>query len=262
MSIAWEHEGDILAVMQANVPTVTFVHAREKRISQLDTGIRDPTFMAWSPNAPKLAIGSFKGNLLIYNSYTQKKTIVQNKHRRKITCGAWSNDSRLALGSQDHTISVNDDQGNALQTFILSTDPVQVDFADQKKDDSTSKQRSKEETISLNLGNHSVMFYSLANQGQPPVELAFQSKYGNVKLYKWLGDGYLLVAFSNGTLVYISSHMREVSEELQSVKPHAKRCYDVAASTHLQRTFSVGEDGLRVVDMTNWKEVCIYLFIY
>ena len=37
-------------------------------------------------------VGTLKGNLLLYNHRTRKKTPVIGKHTKKITCGAWSNE--------------------------------------------------------------------------------------------------------------------------------------------------------------------------
>ena len=38
-------------------------------------------------------------------------------------------------------------------------------------------------------------------------------KYGTIKSYAWFGDGYLVVGFSQGYIVIISSQMREMSED-------------------------------------------------
>lgn len=33
------------------------------------------------------------------------------------------------------------------------------------------------------------------SQGDKPVELAFEDKYGQIRKHTWFGDGYILVAF-------------------------------------------------------------------
>jgi WD repeat-containing protein 19 len=40
------------------------------------------------------------------------------------------------------------------------------------------------------------------------VILAFQSQYGDIMAHAWFGDGYMLVAFSEGYLVAISTLMQ------------------------------------------------------
>ena len=50
-------------------------------------------------------MGTAKGNLLIYNKKTLKKTNVANKHAKKITSGAWSKDNMLVLAGEDRQVA-------------------------------------------------------------------------------------------------------------------------------------------------------------
>ena len=36
--------------------------------------------------------------------------------------------------------------------------------------------------------------------------------------YDWFGDGYLLAGFANGFVVAVSSHLKEIGEELQCIR--------------------------------------------
>ena len=86
--------------------------ANSSRSNWLDTGIRDPlNVLIWSKTGPTLAIGSYRGNLMIYNHKTSRKVPVIAKHSKAITCGAWSTGNLLALGSEDRTLSISGDKG-------------------------------------------------------------------------------------------------------------------------------------------------------
>ena len=65
-------------------------------------------------------------------------------------------------------------------------------------------------------------------ESENTVELAFQNKYGSVIDYHWYGDGYMLAAFSNGYVVIISTHAKEIGEELHCLKVHDNGLTDIA----------------------------------
>ncbi len=76
----------------------------------METGLQDPTFITWSGTRPFLAVGTAKGNLLIYNKQQKKKIPVMGKHAKCITCGGWSSvDNKLVMGSNDNTITVSNE---------------------------------------------------------------------------------------------------------------------------------------------------------
>ena len=50
-----------------------------------------------------------------------------------------------------------------------------------------------------------------------------QPRYGSIVKYQWFGDGYMMIGFSNGFVVVISTHMKEIVEELFSGRFHKVR---------------------------------------
>eukprot|EP00955_Chlamydomonas_euryale_P088916 364424-Chlamydomonas_euryale.AAC.5 len=46
------------------------------------------------------------------------------------------------------------------------------------------------------------------------MELAFLESYGSIAKHLWFGDGYILVGFRTGKVVVVSSHSREIAEEV------------------------------------------------
>lgn len=77
------------------------------------------------------------------------------------------------------------------------------------------------------VGKRTLYLYNLLNP-ENPIELAFQQRYGSIVSYKWYGDGYILIGFSGGFIISISTHLKEVGEELFQVKNHKENLTDVA----------------------------------
>ena len=135
-------------------------NSRRSTPIQLDSGFRDTlTFMIWSKVGPQLAVGTAKGNVLIYNHQTQRYVIesilplvlrtflqiatvfnfrkvpVLGKHTKKIICGCWSKQNLLALGSDDRTITISNTDGDTLQQTQLRSEPSGIQFSEMKSDE-------------------------------------------------------------------------------------------------------------------------------
>lgn len=57
------------------------------------------------------------------------------KHSKRITCGAWSSENILALGSDDKTLSLSTDDGDSLRVVSLRDTPSDMHFAEMKTDE-------------------------------------------------------------------------------------------------------------------------------
>ncbi len=71
---------------------------------------------------------------------------------------------------------------------------------------SDKKSTKQENTVSLNLGRKTIYLYNL-NDRDNQIELAFQPKYGQIISYRWYGDGYMMLGFSEGYFVVISTRI-------------------------------------------------------
>ena len=61
------------------------------------------------------------------------------------------------------------------------------------------------------IGRKTLFLYNM-NDPENPVELAFQQRYGTIVQYLWYGDGYIMIGFSLGYLVVISTHIKEIGQ--------------------------------------------------
>eukprot|EP00397_Hematodinium_sp_SG-2012_P002124 GEMP01002130.1.p1 GENE.GEMP01002130.1~~GEMP01002130.1.p1 ORF type:complete len:1334 (+),score=291.61 GEMP01002130.1:56-4057(+) len=251
LQMEWDKDGELLAMLQQGEPYISLWHVATRRTELIEMSGQDPSFMCWSKVGPQLAIGTAKGTLMMFNKRTMKKQTILGKHSKKITCGAWNCNNQLALGAEDKNITLSAEDGDTTNTISVKHEPDNVRFANIK---TANQEQRRENTVSLVLGKQT-LFLLNAKEPDTPVELAFQPKYGNIVSYSWFGDGYLVLGFSAGYLVIISSHMREIQEELSSFRFHSKCLEAVAANDALSKVASAGDGCVKVISTTDWKEI-------
>lgn len=257
VQLEWDKDGEMLAILQQGEGMVMLWRMCEQKLEYLEMNSKDPTFLSWSKTGPQLVIGTARGSIMVYNKRNLKKQTIMGKHSKKIMCGSWHpQDNILALGSEDKTISVSGEDGDSVlkneDPLRLKNEPSMIQFADVKSDNPNENARDK--TVSTVLGEVTLLLLSMRDP-QKPTELAFQVKYGTIKSYCWFGDGYLVIGFSLGYIVIISSQMREISEELSSVRYHQNSLDCLCCSKASQKIASAGDDGIRIINMKDWKEI-------
>ncbi len=120
--LEWDRNGETLAVLQRG-SSVVQLWDTNKKVSNLETNQKEPTFLSWSKQGPQLAIGTGKGNLVLYNHDTLKKIPILGKHSKAVTCGSWNNENYLALASADRMVTISDANGCvfALPQLLLTS---------------------------------------------------------------------------------------------------------------------------------------------
>lgn len=247
---AWDCDGDILAIITQNTSHITIWDSNQRKKQLVDTGLRDaPSCLVWSKKVQILAVATTRGNLALYNHQTSKRIPIIGKHTKRIICGAWSAENILALGSDDKTVTISNDDGDTLRTVTLRDIPADMNFAEMKTDERVPG----ENTISMIVGKKTLYLYHLP-EPDSPTELGFQNRYGNLIQHKWFGDGYILLGFSQGHVVAISTHAREVGQELWQVKNHRDSLSSIAISKELELVASCGDNNVKIHSMSNLQE--------
>ncbi|XP_058063715.1 WD repeat-containing protein 19 [Anopheles bellator] len=247
---AWDRDGDVLAMITANSPQLIIWDSNAQRKQTIDIGLRDlPSCIIWSKKIALLAVGTSRGNLSIYNHITTKRIPILGKHTKRITCGAWSTENILALGSDDKYLTLSNEEGDTLRSVQLRDSPSDMHFAEMKTDERVPG----ENTISMILGRRTLFLYHLP-EPDSPTELGFQLRYGSLLQHKWFADGYILLGFSQGHVVAISTHPREVGQELWQVKNHRDSLNSIAVCKELELIASCGDNNVKVHSMSNLQE--------
>jgi WD repeat-containing protein 19 len=61
-----------------------------------------------------------------------RKIPILGKHTKKITCGAWSKQNLLALGSLDDHITVSTPDGDTIRQAHVRGEPTEIAFSEMK----------------------------------------------------------------------------------------------------------------------------------
>ncbi|XP_039955569.1 WD repeat-containing protein 19 [Bactrocera tryoni] len=270
---AWDNCGDLLGIINASTPVITIWDASTQLKTTIESGLRDPlTCIVWSKQEQVLAVGTARGNLAIYNHRSGKRTPILGKHNKRITCGAWSAQNLLALGSDDKSFSLSNEAGDTVRVVQLRDAPTDMYFAQMASEERVSGSNGSlgdasgsvsgvgagasgggENTVSMIIGKRTLFLYYLP-EPDAPTELGFQSRYGSLLQHKWFGDGYILLGFSNGHVVAISTHPRDVGQELWQVKNHKEELTGVAYCPSLDIVASCGDDTIKIHSITNLQE--------
>ncbi|XP_057660350.1 WD repeat-containing protein 19 [Diorhabda carinulata] len=253
---SWDTDGDILAIISQSSQLILWdTNTAKKDI--IDVGLKDSmSCLVWAKRSAILALGTVKGNVSIFYHNTSKKIPIIGKHTKKITCGVWNSDNILALGSDDRTVSISNSDGDTLRVINIRAEPSEIDFSRMK----TDERDVGENTVSLLVGKKTLYLYNLLDPDNP-VELAFQPHYGSIVKYKWFGDGYILLGFSAGYFIAISTHIKEVGQELFQIRNHKNSLFDIAINEVTGKAASCGDNTVKIHDLANLQETSSVLLL-
>lgn len=174
---------------------------------------------------------------------------ILGKHKKRIICGAWSSEGLLALAAEDRILSISAADGDTRREIALQGEPQDLQFSEMK----TDHRITGENTVSLIVGKTTLFLYNIRDPDNP-IELAFQKRYGPIVTYKWYGDGYILLGFEAGYLIAISTHIKEVGQELLQIKNHRDSLNGISLSSLAGKVATCGDNTLKVHNLQNLEE--------
>ncbi|TPX41030.1 hypothetical protein SeMB42_g05773 [Synchytrium endobioticum] len=245
-ALEWAPDGSCLAASSHRSGSICIWDATEGRqASTLETGYRGIAFLSWSPDSERLVVADKKGNILLHERKTARNLPIQTKHSKEITCACWNESLILTLGSDDQTFSMWTTKGEDILHMALKGKPRTPLW-------STARINSAlpEPVLSIIVGTKTLCLFPERNLNTP-IELAFQPRYGDIVSYDWYGDGNLLVAFSSGNLVAVSTNKADLGQEIGATRDHKDGIVDLALSLALNKAVTCGDDCLKLHDLAD-----------
>jgi len=249
VDIAWDKDGEVLAILQAsNSAIIMWDAAQRKTLTPVETNMKDLCWMRWSKVGPELAVGSGKGNLIIYNRRTTRMNPLLGKHSKKITSGAWNSANQLALGSEDKTVTLSTEKGD-----LVLQDPVKGEPTDLSLPEGDGQGGAKR--LSVTLGRKSLLIKSIGGEVQAPMELTFNPKHGEIHLHRWYDDNQIVVGFQTGFVMGTSAHKDNPGKELFGAQMFKFAVTGIDLCKPKQRAAVCGENVVKFIDIGTWSEM-------
>jgi WD repeat-containing protein 19 len=249
VEIAWDKDGEVLAILQSgNSAIIMWDAAQRKTLSPVETNMKDLCWMRWSKVGPELAVGSGKGNLIIYNRRTTRMNPLLGKHSKKITCGAWNSANQLALGSEDKTVTLSTEKGD-----LVLQDPIKGEPTDMSLPEADFQGGAKR--LSVCLGRKSLFIKSIGGDVQGPIELTFAPKHGEIHVHRWYDENQILVGFQTGFVMGTSAHKDHAGKELFGAQMFKFPVTGIHLCKPKQRAAVCGENFVKFIDIAGaWTE--------
>lgn len=122
-------------------------------LDHVDLNMKDPTFMRWSKTSNQLAIGTGRGELLLYDRTNRTCWYANAKHKKRITCGDWNNENKFAFASDDRQITICSADGKTSGQVKVKSRPTNVKFG--------GNQEERENIVSVSMDRKTILLYNL-----------------------------------------------------------------------------------------------------
>ena len=87
------------------------------------------------------------------------------------------------------------------------------------------------------------------------MELVFEQKYGKIVDYSLFGDGYIIIGFSEGYVAHISTHKKELKDEISSERVFNTTLDAMCTNDILYKLAVAGEGIIKFYNVSTWKEI-------
>lgn len=137
-------------------------------------------------------------------------------------------------------MSISNEDGDSLRIVQLSDTPSDLHFAKPR-----NGEFAEENLLSLILGRKVLFLFNLS-EPDAPIELGFQQHYGDIQRHIWFGQGNIVLAFSQGYIITISTNPRELGQEMSQLRVHSDCLTDLDINEESGISVSCGQEVVKI----------------
>ena len=119
----------------------------------------------------------------------------------------------------------------------------------------TEDRNKKQSTVCGIFNQKTLLIYDIRQDKAAPLELMFEAKYGKIIDYGFFGDGYILLGFSEGYYCHVSTHEKEMKDEIKSERVFNAPLEAIAINNPFYKLAVAGENKVKVISLSDWKEI-------
>ena len=117
----------------------------------------------------------------------------------------------------------------------------------------TEERSHKQTTICTVLNQKTILIHDITKDSGGQTELMFEDKYGKIIDYQFFGDGYLIVGFSEGYYCHVSTHTKEMKDEIKSERIFNAPLEAIAVNNPYYKLALAGENKVKIFGLNDWK---------
>jgi len=248
IALEWSCFGTYLALLQANSDQILLYNVKLKTSVVLRMDVREITLIRWADHSERLAIGTARGDVVFYFPKSKNRQFVDNKHRKRVTCGTWSGDGKFAFASDEKAITIAREDGKIFAHFKVKFKVVSLHF---------NRLLSRQPLLCASLENKTLLLYKLQD-AETCIELQFCPKYGPIVLYELFGWDHLIVGFRSGTIVLVSTpnsddgNYENMENEVYNCRLHEEELTDMSFTHVVNKLATCGGQTVKIVNCDDW----------
>ncbi|CDW56137.1 hypothetical protein TTRE_0000441201 [Trichuris trichiura] len=269
-AVQWHPNGLTLALCDFRNPAVIIWNSSTMTAKAVDInfGVADTIcFMTWSERSQTLAVGSIKGNLLLYFHRTSRHAAPPLKpvgqlllfriipiigvHSKPITDGVYTNNDQLILSSEDHGVTVLSPEGDLLHSCVCPEIPGKLKYVNESL---VQAPAVGEGTVLAVLSKKK--FYMLELPSLERTRLfEFNGDYGDIVEFHYLPDMTIVCGFQQGHLLLISMAPDRIGQIIFIVQEYQKYLAGVVCNVEAGTITTAGDNSMKTRELNNISEV-------